>query len=40
MRKQGKKIFRDIYLFRYYDVRFFGRSTFVCFDIFSFRYID
>ena len=29
MRKQRKKIFRDIYLFRYYDVRFFGRSTFV-----------
>ena len=34
MRRQRKKIFRDIYLFRYYDVRlfdvrFFGRSTFV-----------
>ena len=29
MRKQRKKIFRDIYLFRYYDDRFFGCSTFV-----------
>ena len=29
MKKQGKKIFRDIYLFRYSDVRFFGRFAFV-----------
>ena len=29
MRKQREKIFRVIYLFRYYDVRFFGCSTFV-----------
>ena len=29
MRKKRKKIFRDIYLFRYYDVRIFGRPTFL-----------